>query len=514
MIENADHIDDKLTQHGIVKNTFWIYAWTFIIAPLQYLVRIVIAKNLPLDQVGIIYALLGLTGILSLYNDLGFREAIGFYYPKYLAAKDYNKAKTILVFTLVMQLISSIILASLLWFFSWLIAEHYLNTPWADMVIKIFWGYLIFNILYNFVDGVFMLYQDAFWNKIISVINYIVLVILTLSVPYWVFKFVWVQSNLTGFIFAQIIPSIVWISLGIFVFLKKYRKLAFRGTFTRDKAQYSSVQKYALGVLFVNNITYLLSTIDVQISTYLFGPASTALYSYGMMLTNLFITLLWPIGILLYPLISHLNARNKDEMMNKVFYAILNYMGLIALVGSAFLWAYSSEIMTLLFGQNYAEAGSIIKRNLPFVFFGVMSGIIYTIYAGMGLIKKRIKMLVIVLIINIITNFALSTRLGIRGTALTMGLTWLILFLYGYWDLRRGWLQLKLNYKLLIKNIVVAVVTLLGLHYFIGLNASTTFKTRELLALNGVLFTLIIWITNLGVIKNSYQVVKQLRSFK
>lgn len=133
------------------------------------------------------------------------------------------------------------------------------------------------------------------------------------------------------------------------MFWKKYKTLAFRGTFTRDTQQYITVQKYALGVLFVNNITYLLATIDVQIATYLFGPVSTALYSYGMMLTNLFITLLSPIGTLLYPLISHLKARNKDEMMNKVFYAILNYMGLISLMGSAFLRAYSSQIMTLLF---------------------------------------------------------------------------------------------------------------------------------------------------------------------
>ncbi len=53
------------------------------------------------------------------------------------------------------------------------------------------------SILYNFADGVFMIYQDAFWNKIIGVINYIVLVILTLLVPLGIFKYIGVQSNLT-----------------------------------------------------------------------------------------------------------------------------------------------------------------------------------------------------------------------------------------------------------------------------------------------------------------------------
>ena len=143
-----------------------------------------------------------------------------------------------------------------------------------------------------------------------------------------------------------------------------------------------------------------------------------------------------------------------------------------------------------------------------------MSGIIYTIYAGMGLIKKRIKMLVIVFILNIIANFALSHRLGIRGTALTMGLTWLTLFSYGYWDLSKEGLQLKLDYPLLAKNIVVGVITLFGLHYFIGINGTTTLQTIELLVLNGILFLGIMSLTNLKVIKEAFYVVKQLRSIK
>ena len=143
-----------------------------------------------------------------------------------------------------------------------------------------------------------------------------------------------------------------------------------------------------------------------------------------------------------------------------------------------------------------------------------MAGIIYTIYAGMGLIKKRIKMLVIVFILNIIANFALSYQLGIYGTALTMGLTWLALFCYGYWDLRKEGIELKLDYSLLGKNIIVGVLALVGLNYLIGINGVNNLQTRELLLLNGLIFTGIIALTNLKIIKEAYYVVKQLRSLK
>lgn len=141
------------------------------------------------------------------------------------------------------------------------------------------------------------------------------------------------------------------------------------------------IQWYALGVLFTNNILFLISQIDLQIMTFLFGTKYGALYSYGMMLTNLIITLLAPIATLLYPLISHLKARDLQDTMHDLLYALINYIGVIALIGSLFLFANSNAIMTMLFGSAYFEAGSLIKRNLLFVVFGTLNVIIFSIYA-------------------------------------------------------------------------------------------------------------------------------------
>ena len=47
----SDNIDRNLTTSGIIKNTFWVYFITFLIAPMQYIVRILIAKHLPVEEV-------------------------------------------------------------------------------------------------------------------------------------------------------------------------------------------------------------------------------------------------------------------------------------------------------------------------------------------------------------------------------------------------------------------------------------------------------------------------------
>ncbi len=89
--------------------------------------------------------------------------------------------------------------------------------------------------------------------------------------------------------------------------------------------------KYALAALFANNIIYLITQIDLQLTNYLFGTENAALYSYGMMLTNLAITLLTPITALLYPLLSHYDARSHSDGVRRMLFGVLNYAGVIAL---------------------------------------------------------------------------------------------------------------------------------------------------------------------------------------
>ena len=89
----------------------------------------------------------------------------------------------------------------------------------------------------------------------------------------------------------------------------------------------------------------------------------------------------------------------------------MNYLGIIAATGSLFLFAYSGHIASFLFGQEYREAGMIVRRNLPFVFFGLISGLLFMVYAGMGLVKKRIKVLIWAFIANIVLNMILSKLL-------------------------------------------------------------------------------------------------------
>lgn len=66
----------------------------------------IIAGSLSVEEIGLFYSILGLVTILSAYNDLGLTEALQYFLPRYLIAHDYIKAKSIWLYTLLLQLAS------------------------------------------------------------------------------------------------------------------------------------------------------------------------------------------------------------------------------------------------------------------------------------------------------------------------------------------------------------------------------------------------------------------------
>ncbi|MFA7285163.1 MAG: polysaccharide biosynthesis C-terminal domain-containing protein, partial [Candidatus Absconditabacterales bacterium] len=215
------------------------------------------------------------------------------------------------------------------------------------------------------------------------------------------------------------------------------------------------------------------------------------------------ITLLSPIGGLLYPLISHLRARNQQKTLDLILHGVLNYLGLIALVGSLFLFVYSSHITGFLFGAEYWEAGNIVKWNLPFVFFGLISSLLVMVYAGMGLIKQRIKVLVGAVLANVVLNLAFSQIFGVYGIALATGLTRFFLFLFSYLDLRKSGVPLQLDYRLLAKNLIVGGMTLGVIYYFISIDISTKGTTIVGLLISGGLYAAVMALINIPIFKKA-----------
>jgi hypothetical protein len=65
MIDQHTSLSEKFLKKG-----FWLYLFSFIIAPMGYVIKIILSGELEVSEVGIIYGIISLIVMLSAYNDL------------------------------------------------------------------------------------------------------------------------------------------------------------------------------------------------------------------------------------------------------------------------------------------------------------------------------------------------------------------------------------------------------------------------------------------------------------
>ena len=77
MLLKEEALADKFIKKG-----FWIYLFTFLIAPLGYMTKVMISRDLSVEEVGMIYGVISFLTLISLYNDLGCTESLNYFLPK------------------------------------------------------------------------------------------------------------------------------------------------------------------------------------------------------------------------------------------------------------------------------------------------------------------------------------------------------------------------------------------------------------------------------------------------
>ncbi|MFA5748380.1 MAG: hypothetical protein WC872_04720, partial [Candidatus Absconditabacterales bacterium] len=122
-------LSDQPLGQKLIKNGFWLYFFTLFIGPAGYLIRVLISNSISVADVGIIYSVMGLIGILSAYHDLGLTEALQYHLPKYRITKQYNTFKTSIIFTLLVQMLTGLIIATILFYGANYLSIHYFHSP-------------------------------------------------------------------------------------------------------------------------------------------------------------------------------------------------------------------------------------------------------------------------------------------------------------------------------------------------------------------------------------------------
>ncbi|GAI17309.1 unnamed protein product, partial [marine sediment metagenome] len=114
-----------------------VFSLSILAAFINYLVRLVLARNLSVEDYGLFYAALALVLFIGLFKTLGLNKALGKFVAEFKVKKRYDLIKNSIISSFSMQFILSGLIALFLIIFSDFFALNYLRRPDASIVIKI-----------------------------------------------------------------------------------------------------------------------------------------------------------------------------------------------------------------------------------------------------------------------------------------------------------------------------------------------------------------------------------------
>jgi O-antigen/teichoic acid export membrane protein len=130
-----------------------------------YLVKIMLTESISKGEVGIFYAAVSLLSLVGAYTDLGLTESLGYFLPKYIIRKRYESVKLLLATTLAVQVVSSTIVGTLLYFGAPWLASHYFSDARALPVLQILALFFFGMHLLSVMSSLFGAVQDTKFQK-------------------------------------------------------------------------------------------------------------------------------------------------------------------------------------------------------------------------------------------------------------------------------------------------------------------------------------------------------------
>ncbi len=457
--KEIDLLPDQPLGEKLIKKGFWLYFFTLLIAPTGYLVRVLISNSVGVAEVGIIYSIMGLMGIISAYHDLWLTEALQYHLPKYWIKKQYNAFKTSILFTFIIQTITWLIIAFILFFWADFLATHYFHSLESANIIKIFSLYFLGINIFNMLYSIYIAFQDVIQYKLIEWIKSYTTLVFTICF------FILGTLSITNFTRAWIIGLLVSLMISGVLFIKKYGYTLNKWKLERDNTLLKKQMKYAFRIFIGINVSFSLLQIDQQFIIYFMWAKAAGYYANYLSLVMSFSVIVWPILWYIFPLTTELIEKKQYNKIKELKNTLYKYFSLFAISISWLFLVFGPEIATILFGEKFIYSGQLLTYSSVFLVFYMLYGINIGFLAGMGKVKQRAKIIFIALIVNIILNMIFIQIWWIIGVIVATIISWIMLFYMSYKLINKN-KEIYFDRLFLLKNIASITILCTILYYY------------------------------------------------
>jgi len=499
-------LKDETLAEKLIKRGFWIYFFSFLIAPSGYIIKLLISNDLSVEEVWVIYAILWFISILWNYNDLWFTESLKYFLPKFWINKKYDEFKTSIFLALWIQTFTAILIAIWLWFGADFLAQNYFHSVYAWNILKVFTLFFIFFNIFNTFDTIFFAFQDTFANKFIEFLR-----------MWWIVIFVAIlfftnYGSLLNYSIAWLVGMIIALILWSYYFFKKYRWTLDKWKLIYSKKLNKEIFSYAWWVVLASQWWMILGSLDLQMIVYFLWPQQAGFYTNYLSILGIYSILLWPIFLFLFPITTELIEKKqhwKLELMMSIFYKYFVVIWWIIGLFFAIFWPY---IAYILFWEKFIPSWNLLQFSAWFIFVSILISINFNVLAGLGKIKQRVKIIYVAAWLNFILNWFLIQKIWIIWAVIATIFSSFVMFILSYFEIKKSDIKINFDWLFYVKNLLI--LGILWIIFYFSLNYLNFENRLEILwkmFIFWIIYIIILLVWNYKEVKILIKQVKEMR---
>ena len=400
-----------------------ILLFNTLVLPLGYIIRLLYARTLSIEQFGLFYAVMSFFIILTTYNDLNLGYSVIYYLPKYLHKKDYKSCWNLYVYNQIVSIIVTLIFSCIVIFLAPFLVSHYFRVSYGLPLIYVFIFFFLANSIVSTIHNLFYGLQQEEYYSLKEFLRLFFTVLF--SVVLWLFKRDSLYTYAIAWSSAYGLTALIYIG----ILLRKNNFLI--NKITWDSSLARKMIAYSFPTL-ITTVIGTFATADIIFLTILRGVKEVGIYNIILPIVSIAGILLTPISSFFYPFISHLRETQKEKT-SQIIEQLLHYVPFVVLYFSLFIFIFPNTSVTLLFGAKWA-----LYTRLPLQIMCVSSvflqlfNYLSIISLSLGLVKQRLMISAITTTLHILVSYILINSFGILGAVIANLLSYgIYTFLYG-----------------------------------------------------------------------------------
>ncbi len=354
------------------RGSFWLFVGIMAGRVLGIVFAMIMTRLFPQEEIGLYSIALSTISLFTIFTDFGISGIIQTYVGNYYGKEDYERIKKLMHLVFALGVGSSLVIVGGFWLFPGELASFSSNKTELVPILGIFSIYLVLNALFTIGQYFVLSFRQAKQTSLsqtIQLISRIALIPVALAV--------WGAS-------AASLTVLFVVSFGLgTVFVLYYAWRIYSGfPTTMDTVRYKElageVLPFGLAMMGGSVVATIFSNIDrILLDSLLEGGNSAsliAIYAICLSFGTLLQVFSSAIGGIFIPIIANIHGKNENDFSKISELTNTSTKWSLLATGSLFVFIllFPSEILGVLYGNDYAQGGTtLFLIVLGFFFFTI-----------------------------------------------------------------------------------------------------------------------------------------------